>query len=248
MEEIAHHARISFGHFTTLQIRNSGILGWEYHLSRLQHATHVLFGCRLDCCQLTATIASAYRATQLKDADVKISIFPSISLQPQSALDVLLHFTPHAVTTSHSMRLLTMCHQRALPHIKHTGIFSSFACRQHAEKQGFDDALFTTPQGFITEGTFWNIGFLDQQKVVWPRGPMLCGTQQRLLYDGLHLLGITQDYEWITLEKARSFSGAFVCNARGQRPIAQINHHIYENPFLSDSLAQALALHSAHSL
>ena len=52
------------------------------------------------------------------------------------------------------------------------------------------DALFVTADGAISEGSIWNIGFFDGERIVWPRAPMLRGISMQLLQDGLERGGI----------------------------------------------------------
>ena len=46
--------------------------------------------------------------------------------------------------------------------------------------------------GCVVQGSFGNIGFWDGEGVVWPEGPALRGTGERLLQAGLAGLGVPQ--------------------------------------------------------
>ncbi|MCF5949514.1 hypothetical protein L2217_13990, partial [Xanthomonas perforans] len=59
-------------------------------------------------------------------------------------------------------------------------------------------------------------------RVVWPRGPALPGTRQRLLQAGLQAIGIEQDTRPVTLDELHGFDGGFSCNARGQQALAAV--------------------------
>jgi branched-subunit amino acid aminotransferase/4-amino-4-deoxychorismate lyase len=70
---------------------------------------------------------------------------------------------------------------RDLPHLKHVATMGLIRHRKLAKADGFDDALFTGPDGRISEGTIWNLALWDGETVVWPRAPQLAGITMQLL-------------------------------------------------------------------
>ncbi|MEV5352342.1 aminotransferase class IV [Streptomyces sp. NPDC052693] len=53
---------------------------------------------------------------------------------------------------------------------------------EDAQLAGFDEAVFVEPDGRISEGGTWNLGFVDQDgTVIWPEAPVLPGTTMLLL-------------------------------------------------------------------
>jgi branched-subunit amino acid aminotransferase/4-amino-4-deoxychorismate lyase len=71
--------------------------------------------------------------------------------------------------------------QRELPQIKHVGTFGLFAERRAAMAEGFDDVLFVTADGDVSEGSTWNLAVHDGERLLWPQAPALRGTAETLL-------------------------------------------------------------------
>lgn len=66
--------------------------------------------------------------------------------------------------------------------VKHIGLHSQLRIRRDAQLAGFDDAVFVEPDGRVSEGGTWNLGFVDQHgTVIWPDAPVLPGTTMLLL-------------------------------------------------------------------
>jgi branched-subunit amino acid aminotransferase/4-amino-4-deoxychorismate lyase len=66
--------------------------------------------------------------------------------------------------------------------VKHIGLYAQLRLRREAQLAGFDDAAFIEPDGRISEGGTWNLGFIDQDgTVIWPEAPVLPGTTMLLL-------------------------------------------------------------------
>ena len=59
--------------------------------------------------------------------------------------------------------------QREMPQIKHVGTFGLFAERRAAMADGFDDVLFVTADGEVSEGSTWNLAVHDGERLLWPR-------------------------------------------------------------------------------
>jgi branched-subunit amino acid aminotransferase/4-amino-4-deoxychorismate lyase len=66
-------------------------------------------------------------------------------------------------------------YQRDIPEVKHVGLFGSSHWRRIAQRNGFDDALFTDRDSIISEIATSNIGFVQGDRVVWPRADWLPG-------------------------------------------------------------------------
>ena len=54
-------ALVNYGHFTSLQVRDSAAQGLDLHLARLSQATRELFGSKLDTAQVRGWMAQALR-------------------------------------------------------------------------------------------------------------------------------------------------------------------------------------------
>lgn len=230
LEAIASLAGNNYGHFTALQARAGLIQAWPLHLARLQAATRELFGKELAAEPLRAWLHDALRG---QDAAVRISVFsrafdrdrPSRAATP----DLLIALHPPRVRSTGPLRVCSVVHQREAPHIKHLGSFGLFNQRRLAQQRGFDDALFLGVDGCVSEGTTWNLGFHDGERIVWPAAPMLDGISMQLLKEGLARLGVPQMTRPLRLSDLRGMRSAFFTNsACACMPLACIDDLVFE--------------------
>ena len=106
-------------------------------------------------------------------------------------------------------RLGSVRYQRPDAHRKHVHTEQGHY-RELAQRDGFDDALLTGPDGLVCETSMANIGFFDRSGVVWPDAPMLRGITMQLLEAPFPTRRTP-----MRLSDIASFDGAFVSNARG---------------------------------
>src|SRR5690606_41633283 len=59
------------------------------------------------------------------------------------------------------VRLQSQTYAREAPHLKHVATMGLLRARRRARLAGYDDALFTDEAGRISEGSLWNIGFIE---------------------------------------------------------------------------------------
>ena len=220
---------LNYGHFTSLQVRGRAAQGVELHRQRLIHGTRELFGTALDFSAARAQMRAAVAETP--DCTLRVTVFsrhfdyrnPAQDCEP----DVLVTLTPPSPLRTHPLRVKSFQFQRPLPQVKHVGTFPLFHYRRLAVVSGFDDALFTDTEGFISEGSVWNIGFWQQGRVVWPEAPALRGTAEQLLQVALAQQGVGQVTRPVNLSELPQFDGAFTCNAGGIQPIAGIDETVF---------------------
>ena len=93
--------------------------------------------------------------------------------------------------------------------------------RRRARLAGYDDALFNDAEGRISEGSLWNIGFIEGDTVVWPDAPVLDGVAQALIREALDRAGSPQRTEVVRLSDLPRFDAAFLCNSA--TPAAEIS-------------------------
>lgn len=243
-EDLAALALVNYGHFTTLQVRAGAALGLELHLERLEVATSALFGMQLEPERVRADLRAALAAARCEDATLRATLFardagPAAS--PQQ-IDLLVSVGPPGQPGTTGLRLRSVQFARAAPQYKHVGIFPSVHERRSALAAGYDDALFVDEYGHVLEGTFWNLGLWDGARVIWPQGPALRGTRERLLQAGLERLGILQQTRLVRLRDIGPELAAFSCNSRGQQKVSAINDRVLaEAPELQALLERALA-------
>jgi branched-subunit amino acid aminotransferase/4-amino-4-deoxychorismate lyase len=220
-------ALANYGHFTSVQARDGAVQGRALHVQRLEDATIALFGASLDGNVALEQAARAMRDAGLRDASVRITVFstqfdyrdPARTVAP----DVLVTLSPAASPDKPVLRAKSYPFVRPLPQYKHVGTFPLFHYRRQALAEGYDDALFVDPAGQVVEGSIWNLGLWDGRSVVWPEGPALRGTAERLLQAGLDKAGIPQRTAPVGLSELGAFHAAFACNASGLQPIVAVD-------------------------
>lgn len=117
-------------------------------------------------------------------------------------------------------RVRTAVYDRERPEVKHVGLFGALHHRRAAQLDGFDDALLVNVNGEVTEGTTWNIGFIDNERLIWPAGPALPGVTMRLLQEAHTRCEVVN----VTRSDLGQFQAAFATNsAYGVRPIGAID-------------------------
>lgn len=220
-------AATQYGHFTTLQVRGGAARGLDLHLQRLQDATGELFATPLEPQPIRDAMRHALQASRARDCTLRFAVLardfdPETEAVPAS-MDLVVRIAPPAEPEDRGLRLKSFAYARPLPHLKHVGTLPQFQRRRLAIRDGFDDALFVGPDGRVSEGSFWNIGFLDGDTVVWPQAPALRGTCERLLQAGLDTLGAGQETRPVALADLCGLRGAFTANSRGVQAVAAVD-------------------------
>ena len=220
IEELACLAQVNYGHFTSMQVRDRSARGLSLHLQRIAKATRDLFGSELDIEQVRRWMRQILDEAP---ASLRITVFSqsldrSFLERPVPA-DVLIASSPARAARTEPLRLQSIRHERVLPHIKHVGTFGLFHEWRQARLAGFDDVVFTTADGEISEGSIWNIGFWDGQRVIWPSAPALPGITLQLLDSGLRVLGIETVIRPIFLDQMEGFRCAFTMNSGSVGPM-----------------------------
>ena len=223
-------ALTNYGHFTSMQVRGGAVQGLDLHLHRLQGATRELFDSDLPAARILDNLRIALDAGGA-DCSLRLTVFargfdyrhPAAAVLP----DLLVSLSPPADPDKPALQLKSYAYVRPLPHIKHVGTFPLFHYRRLAIQAGSDDALFVTPDGAVSEGSIWNIGFWDGEAVVWPEAPALRGVAEQLLQAGLQGLDIPQRRRRVTLVEAKGFKAAFAANASGIQPVLGIDRAVF---------------------
>lgn len=230
-EDLAHQALVNYGAYTSFRVEDGGVRGLDLHLARLESSAVELFGQTVGMDHLRALMCSALGTRQ--NAWLRISLFsnaisnrdPTAQGAPRVMIGVFDPPSPLADTT----RLQLQTYEREAPHLKHVATFGLLRTRRAARAAGFDDVLFMGYDGRISEGSLWNIGFLERETVVWPQAPMLMGVTQALLSQGLRDHGLAQTTRPITVADFPRFDAAFLCNsATPAASIKAIDGHVFD--------------------
>ena len=210
-------ALTNYGHFTSLLVRDGAVQGLDLHLQRLADATRELFGTPHDLVRTQEWMREAVGQGD-KWQSMRVTVFSQTFNRERPAdacgADVLIAAAPAQPTDTAAISVATARYQRDAPQFKHVGTFGLFQQKLLAQRHGYDDVLFIDRNASVSEGSIWNIGFFDDEGVVWPEAEMLDGVSQRLLRCGLAECGIESRQRRIELTELGNFRGAFFTNSR----------------------------------
>ncbi len=230
-DDLRYQALVNYGAYTSFRVESGGVRGLDRHLARLTANAVELFGYAPEDAELRALMWNALDGR--RDAWLRLSLFspelwprrPSARVKPKVMTTVSKPPPPLA----ESVRVQPQTYVRDAAHIKHTATFPLIRARRMARDTGFDDALFADPDGLISEGSLWNVGFLAGDTVVWPEAPMLPGVAQALISQGLAQVGLGGRTAPVRLSDLAAFDGAFLCNsATPACPITAVGDYVFE--------------------
>ncbi|MFC9700543.1 aminotransferase class IV [Streptomyces sp. NPDC056943] len=200
-----------FGHFTAMQVRDGRVQGLGRHLERLDRSTRELFGEELPGDRVRALLTGAVQASGRRDCSARVYVYDGVRV-----ITVVREPAPDGPGAP--QRLRSVDYLRPAAHIKHLGGFGQSYHGEAARRDGYDEALLTSPDGEIAEGAVTNIAFWDGTSVVWPSAPCLTGITMGLLEP---LLGSVR--RPVTLADLGRYRAAFVTNSRGIAPVSGID-------------------------
>ena len=227
--DLGHFVLSNYGAFTSMQVEDGGVRGLDLHLARLEAEALDLFGRAVPEALLRDRMQQALDGRSGRFS-LRVNLFSdAISLRAPDAVvhpRVLTALSPPAKPLTTPLRLQTQIYGREVSHLKHAATFGLTRARRQAVQAGFDDALFVDEERRISEGSIWNIGFIQGETVVWPEAPMLAGTGQALLQRGMSGIGLNEATRPVHLSDLSSFDAAFICNsATPACAVAAINGH-----------------------
>lgn len=228
-EDRFEEATSAYGHFTAMQVRGGKARGVDLHLRRLAIANREAFGTDLDGAGVRALIRHALGDT--RDASVRVYIHER---SPEPAIVVTVKPPAEMATPQ---RLGSVRYQRPDAHRKHVHTEQGHH-RELAQRDGFDDALLTGPDGLVCETSMANIGFFDPSGVVWPDAPMLRGITMQLLEAALPTRRTP-----VHLSDIASFDGAFLSNARGVAAVSGVDDD--ELPMPAERMREIVDAHAS---
>lgn len=221
--ELAALALTNYGHFTTMRVDSGRVRGLALHLDRLVRDCRTLFDADLD----RARLARYVRRVVPVDGTVivRVTVYdPALDLGrigDEAHPHVLVTTRPAGPLPLPPIRVRSVSYLRELPEVKSTALLGALYQRRAALRAGYDDALFTAPDGAVLEGGTWNIGLVRGTEIHWPQGPQLPGVAMRLLRRAHP--GVTVR---LALAELPSYDAAFATNAVwGIRPIGAVDEH-----------------------
>jgi len=243
VEDLGHQALINYGALTSFRVEGGEVRGLDRHLDRLNRSAIELFGEAVAEERLRDLMRAALAGRM--DAWLRISLFSNeLSLRRPDwigAPQVMISVSAAPTPLPHGVRLQSQVHVRETPHLKHVAAMGLLRARRLARLAGYDDALFADDEGRISEGSLWNVGFIQGDTVVWPDAPMLDGVAQALIREALDRAGSPQRKVVARLSDLACFDGAFLCNsATPAAEIAAIDGHVFTGA--ADAVQQIGAL------
>lgn len=226
-DRLAPLALTPYGHFTTMRTDDGRtVRGLGLHLARLTADCRALFGVELDTGLVRGYLRQAL-AAEAAPVIARVTVYdPGFDLgRPADARDPRILVSTRAAGDPGGLpplRVRSAVHRRADPAIKHVGLYDSLRLRREAQLHGWDDVLFTDPDGLVGEGATWNLGLVRGERLVWPRAEVLAGVTMRLL-TALHPDHRTEP---VRHDELGGYDAAFACNtAIGVRPITAVDGH-----------------------
>ncbi len=217
-------ALVNYGHFTTMRVDDLGVRGLSLHLERLVRDCRRVFDADLDPDRVRGLVRHALAGAP-RSVVVRVTVFdpdlelghPGADAQPH----LLVTTRPATSTPPAPLRLQSVRYRREMPAVKHVGLFGSLWWRRAAQRNGFDDVLFTEADATISETATANIGLLDGEEIIWPQADCLAGVTMRLIAAVRHPRTRTAP---VTLGQLADADAVFATNATvGIRPIEAID-------------------------
>lgn len=214
--ELGHFVLSNYGAFTSMQVEDGAVRGLDLHLARLETEAVELFGVAVPETRLRQRMRQALDGRGGRFS-LRVNLFSgAISLRAPDAMvepNVLTTVSAAASPLNTPLRLQTQTYGRETPHLKHAATFGLSLARRRAVQAGFDDALFVDVEGRISEGSIWNIGFVQGETVIWPEAPMLMGIGMGGLQRGLVEAGRASVTRPVFISELAGFDAAFICNS-----------------------------------
>jgi branched-subunit amino acid aminotransferase/4-amino-4-deoxychorismate lyase len=205
-----------YGHFTSMQVRAGRVRGLDLHLDRLDRASSELFGHGIAADRVLSYLRTALARSASGDGSIRVNAFSrdrallnGTPVEP----DLLITVSAPVEPAAEPPRLLAVEHERAVPHLKHTGTFSLVYEIRQARLAGYDNALFHDRTGHVSEASVWNICFATEGKLVWPSAAALPGIAMLTLQAGLDALKVSREAIPIPLTALPTFDAAYLTNS-----------------------------------
>lgn len=244
-KDLSALALYNYGHFTSMRIEDRAVRGLGLHLERLAHDCLALFATELNLEHVRELVRQA-AASLPSPVIARVTVFdPTLDLGipgASSSPKILVSARKASDTVPPPIRIQACEYVRERAAVKHVGLFGTVFARRAAQLAGFDDVVFVTSNGLVSEGATWNVGFWDGSEIVWPEADVLPGVTMRLLIQAAALAGIRSRNAPLKLTEAKSFRCAFVTNAAvGVRGVRSLDDHTF-----SGDLAVIDALRDAY--
>ncbi len=223
-EQITALALINYGHYTSMRVEEMRVRGLSLHLDRLVQDCRRLFDAQLDP-DLVRRLVRHVLAEAPRSVVVRVTVFdpdlPLAQIGADARPHLLVTTRPAAHPAPAALRLQSSHYCREPPTVQHVGLFGSLRQRRLAQRNGFDDVLFTDSGTTISEAATSNIGFLNGDRLIWPQASCLTGVTMRLINQ---VLGTQASTAPVSLGVLAGMDAVVATNAVvGVRPVAAID-------------------------
>jgi branched-subunit amino acid aminotransferase/4-amino-4-deoxychorismate lyase len=230
--ELGGLAFSGYSHFTSMQVRDRRVRGLGLHLDRLAGNSAELFGRAVEPGRVRACLRHALDDGP-GDRSAQVSVFATdddgLVAGRQVEPHLMVRIGPPVHPPPGAVRVRTVEHERFLPHLKHAGTIGLVYHWRAARRDGFDDALFVDRDGFVSEGSLWNVAFADADAIVWPSAPALPGITMQLVQAGLMRQGLPSVTRPVHVDELGGFRAAVLMSSIvPARAIAAIDGHTFD--------------------
>jgi len=224
LEQVQVLALTNYGHYTSMRVDEQRVRGLGGHLERLLRDCRRVLDADLDPDRVRHLVRHALAGAP-RSVVVRVTVFdptlepghPGADAQPH----ILVTTRPVPQAPIPALRIQSAVYRREMPEVKHVGLFGSLRHRRIAQRNGFDDVLFTDADTTVSEVATANIGVIDSDRVVWPQADCLPGVTMRLISQARD--GHTTTAPLI-LGQLPDVDAVFVTNAVvGVRPVTAID-------------------------
>ncbi|MCA3243719.1 MAG: aminotransferase class IV [Alphaproteobacteria bacterium] len=138
--------------------------------------------------------------------------------------------------------LKTVAHIRELPQVKTANYGIGYYAARQVAGSAYDDVLFTTPQGYVTEATRSNVFFImPGGKLVTPKSGMLYGITRQVVLELVQDLGIECQEADLTPTDIYQAEAAFTTGSIAELvPARSLDDHALPFPGFSHPVFQQL--------
>ena len=221
VEELTSPGLANYAHYTVMEVVDGHVRGLRHHLRRLDENARVLHGCGVDGDRVRELVRHAV-GPRPDPAVARVTVFSMDGGDGDP--DVLVATSPPPEPETRPLRLQSVTFVRDLPEVKHVGTFGQVLRRRTARRHGFDDVLLVDPGGRVSEGSTWNAGFFDGDRVIWPDAPVLPGIAMQLVRAGLDERGMPWETREVRLADLPRYRSAFITQLLvGARSVATID-------------------------
>jgi branched-subunit amino acid aminotransferase/4-amino-4-deoxychorismate lyase len=224
LDQIAALALINYGHYTSMRVEEMRVRGLSLHLDRLAQDCRQLFDAQLDPDLVRHLVRDAL-AEAPRSVVVRVTVFdpelPLGRIGADAQPHLLVTTRPAALRPLPALRLQSTQYCRELPAVKHVGLFGSLRRRRIAQRNGFDDVLFTGAGTEVSEAATANVGVIAGDRIIWPQAPCLAGVTMRLINQAVRE---QTDTAPVTLRELAGVDAVFATSAAvGVRPVMAID-------------------------